>query len=167
MNVNISSLPRLPISERKKLPNSRGLYFVLSEDEIVYIGQTINFKQRWIAHHISSYINSFQNVDIAWWQTQESADLSELENKAISFFQPKLNGIKEKTRTMSPKQFRIRRAVMDLTQVQLAELLGVQANTVSRYETEDLKIPKAVELALDTIERKINADDEQAQVSKK
>jgi transcriptional regulator with XRE-family HTH domain len=68
---------------------------------------------------------------------------------------------------MTGKQFRIRRAVMDLTQAQLAELLGIQANTISRYETEDLKIPKAVELALDTIERKINADDEQAQVSKK
>jgi DNA-binding XRE family transcriptional regulator len=55
---------------------------------------------------------------------------------------------------------------MDLTQVQLAELLGVQANTISRYETEDLKIPKAIELALETVERKINALDEQEQPTK-
>ncbi len=58
---------------------------------------------------------------------------------------------------MTGKQFRIRRATLDLTQAQLAELLGIQPNTISRYETEDLKIPKVTELALETIELRINA----------
>jgi transcriptional regulator with XRE-family HTH domain len=67
---------------------------------------------------------------------------------------------------MTGKQFRIKRATLDLTQAELAELLGVQPNTISRYETEDLKIPKAIELALETVERKINARDEQEQSTK-
>ncbi len=51
---------------------------------------------------------------------------------------------------------------MDLTQAQLAELLGVQSNTISRYETEDLKIPTAIELALETIERRIHESETEA-----
>jgi transcriptional regulator with XRE-family HTH domain len=62
---------------------------------------------------------------------------------------------------MTGKQFRIRRAVMDLTQAQLASELGVQPNTISRYENEDLKIPKAVQLALETVERKVSLRDEE------
>jgi transcriptional regulator with XRE-family HTH domain len=62
---------------------------------------------------------------------------------------------------MTGKQFRIRRAVMDFTQAQLASELGVQPNTISRYETEDLKIPKAVELALKTIEQQVRQRDEE------
>ena len=50
---------------------------------------------------------------------------------------------------------------MDLTQAELAEFLGVQPNTISRYETEDLKIPKAVELALKTIEQQVRQRDEE------
>jgi transcriptional regulator with XRE-family HTH domain len=62
---------------------------------------------------------------------------------------------------MKGKQFRIRRATMDLTQAQLASELGVQPNTISRYENEDLKIPKAVELALKTIEQQVRQRDEE------
>ncbi len=50
---------------------------------------------------------------------------------------------------------------MDLTQAQLASELGVQPNTISRYENEDLKIPKAVQLALETVERKVSLRDEE------
>ncbi len=50
---------------------------------------------------------------------------------------------------------------MDFTQAQLASELGVQPNTISRYETEDLKIPKAVELALKTIEQQVRQRDEE------
>ncbi len=50
---------------------------------------------------------------------------------------------------------------MDLTQAQLASELGVQPNTISRYENEDLKIPKAVELALKTIEQQVRQRDEE------
>lgn len=58
---------------------------------------------------------------------------------------------------MTGKEFKIRRVTLDMTQAQIAVELGLQANTVSRYETGDLSIPKTVELALETIERKVSA----------
>ena len=56
---------------------------------------------------------------------------------------------------MTGKELKIRRITIDLTQVQLAEMLGVQKNTISRYETGDLAIPKAIELAVEAIESRI------------
>ncbi len=49
---------------------------------------------------------------------------------------------------MTGKEFKIQRVTMDFTQAELGEKLNISANTVSRYETEDLKIPKVVELAM-------------------
>lgn len=49
---------------------------------------------------------------------------------------------------MTGKEFKIQRVIMDFTQAELGEKLDISANTVSRYETEDLKIPKVVELAM-------------------
>ncbi|HEY0768853.1 MAG TPA: helix-turn-helix domain-containing protein [Sphingobacteriaceae bacterium] len=53
---------------------------------------------------------------------------------------------------MTGKEFRIKRNLLDLKQAELAERLGLNANTVSRYENEDLPIPKTVELAMDALE---------------
>lgn len=53
---------------------------------------------------------------------------------------------------MTGKEFRIKRNLMDLTQAELAEKLDLNANTISRYENEDLQIPKTVELAIKAIE---------------
>lgn len=53
---------------------------------------------------------------------------------------------------MDPKEFKQQRQAMNLTQEELAALLDVKSNTVSRYETGLLKIPKVVELAMLQIE---------------
>jgi len=52
------------------------------------------------------------------------------------------------------KQFRER---LELTQTKLAELLDVKQNTVYRWEADKLPINRTVELALETIERKLTA----------
>jgi transcriptional regulator with XRE-family HTH domain len=57
---------------------------------------------------------------------------------------------------MTGREFKIKRVILDMTQAEIATELGLQPNTISRYETGDLKIPKTVELALETIERKFN-----------
>lgn len=41
-----------------------------------------------------------------------------------------------------------------LTQVQLAAELGIQSNTVARYERDVLAIPRTVELAVQALEVK-------------
>ena len=57
-------------------------------------------------------------------------------------------------REMTNKEFKIKRVTLDLTQAQIAEELGIAANTVSRYETSDLPIPKTVELAMEALEKR-------------
>jgi transcriptional regulator with XRE-family HTH domain len=53
---------------------------------------------------------------------------------------------------MTGQQLRRARLRMDLEQKELAHLLGVAANTISRYENESLKVPKTVELAVKYLE---------------
>lgn len=45
---------------------------------------------------------------------------------------------------MDGKELRKRRDQMNLTQVELAEELGVKSNTVARYERDELAIPEPV-----------------------
>lgn len=54
---------------------------------------------------------------------------------------------------MEGEELRHKRDVIGMTQVQLAESLGVKPNTVARYERGILAIPQAVALAIETIER--------------
>jgi hypothetical protein len=50
--AEIRSLPSVPFRERKLFPSTKGVYFVLDGDEIVYIGMTSGeFKRRWQGHH--------------------------------------------------------------------------------------------------------------------
>ncbi len=58
--------------------------------------------------------------------------------------------------SMESREFKRKRGGLGLTQAELAEMLEIRPNTVSRYETGLLEIPKAVELALETVERRIN-----------
>lgn len=45
------------------------------------------------------------------------------------------------------------RLKLDLTQAQLAEILGVKPNTVARWENGVLVVPTAIALAMETVER--------------
>jgi transcriptional regulator with XRE-family HTH domain len=51
------------------------------------------------------------------------------------------------------KALKTKRAALGITQVQLADILGVQPNTVARWENGVLDVPKIVALAMDTVER--------------
>jgi transcriptional regulator with XRE-family HTH domain len=56
---------------------------------------------------------------------------------------------------MKGKKLKAQRAALGLTQVQLAEILGVQPNTVARWENGVLDIPKVVVLAMETVGRSL------------
>ncbi len=56
---------------------------------------------------------------------------------------------------MEKDELKKRRENLDLTQKQLAEILDVKTNTVSRWESGNLpKIPKTVALAIEAIEKR-------------
>ena len=54
---------------------------------------------------------------------------------------------------MEGKELKQKRESLGLTQTELAKLLGVKMNTVYRWESGILAVPKSIELAMETIER--------------
>lgn len=55
---------------------------------------------------------------------------------------------------MEGKELKQKREELGLTQTELAQILGVKMNTVYRWESGILQVPKSIELAMETVERK-------------
>ncbi len=56
--------------------------------------------------------------------------------------------------SMEKSELKKRRERLGLTQTVLAETIGISANTVSRYETGTMTIPKNMELILEALEKR-------------
>lgn len=56
---------------------------------------------------------------------------------------------------MTGKELKIKRNDLGLTQESLAIKLGVAANTIARWERNEMKIPPFLHLALKTIENEV------------
>ena len=54
---------------------------------------------------------------------------------------------------MNGTTLKAKREELGFTQVRLAEILGVQSNTVARWENGVLAVPKVVGLAMETVEQ--------------
>ena len=87
-----AALPSLPLEERKALPATAGIYFVLAGDAVLYIGKATNLYQRWDAHHRLKQLNKRGGCRIAWMQVDDAGLLNELEQVCITHFDPVLNG---------------------------------------------------------------------------
>ena len=83
----------MPLAERSRLPSCPAIYFVLADDNILYIGQTVNLTQRWAVHHTRNYLQSLSsNVRVAWLECQDKKLLRKVEAALIDQFEPELNG---------------------------------------------------------------------------
>ncbi|MBD2683227.1 MULTISPECIES: ribbon-helix-helix protein, CopG family [Nostoc] len=89
-------LPALPLSDRKKLPEVSAIYLVWSaEGKLLYIGRTVNLKNRWLNHHRLQdlALMGVDKVFIAWFETDKER-LPEIEQTLIDNLEPTLNGSK-------------------------------------------------------------------------
>jgi transcriptional regulator with XRE-family HTH domain len=66
---------------------------------------------------------------------------------------------------MEKDELRKRRERLGLTQTSFADTIGISANTVSRYETGSMVIPKSMELILEALEKR-RIEDLQKPISK-
>ncbi len=63
---------------------------------------------------------------------------------------------------MIGKELKEKRTELDFTQEHLAIELGVTANTVARWERDEMKIPPFLHLALKTVERNLEEEKRKA-----
>lgn len=88
MSLDIQSLPHKLIGERKELPHVSAIYFVVEDEVLLYIGLTIDIKNRWSGHH---RLNDFSDVAKIYWLETNAQDLAAREVEFITEFSPELN----------------------------------------------------------------------------
>lgn len=96
------SWPILPLTDRTKLPAQPGIYIVVdAEDEVWYVGLSVNIKVRWNgkSHHRYQQLSRANNKKQykLCWQIFPISQLKEQEQKYINLFKPHLNYSRVKT----------------------------------------------------------------------
>lgn len=93
-SFDLSSLPCLPLSDKSKLPSCAAAYFALStQGRVLYIGRSIDIRERLRRHHRVSLLEALGGVRIAWLEESNSLALRRIETALIKYFNPPLNRI--------------------------------------------------------------------------
>ncbi len=79
------------IEERDDLPESSGIYFVIDESKIYYIGMSTNINKRWFSHHKQNQLDSISNLKISYIDCLPKHYLKNIESTLIRHFRPCLN----------------------------------------------------------------------------
>lgn len=133
-SLNLSTLPSLPLAERRHLPASPGIYFAIDSLGVVqYIGRSVNICQRWQNHHRCSVLDAIGNVNIAWIEVSKPSLLDEIEQALIEYFNPPLNGLRKEGIQSGGKTICKLKQLMEkrgMNQLQLSEATGLSPTTV-------------------------------------
>lgn len=88
--INLSALPSVSLDNRKRLPQTAGIYMAIDAAETVqYIGRSNNLRKRWLQHHCQGYIAN--GGQIAYLEVNDVSLLPEIEKALILWFDPPLN----------------------------------------------------------------------------
>lgn len=136
-----------------------GIYFLVNQGQVVYIGQSKNITQR-VAQHRK--ITSFDEVRFIETPPKR---LNAVERKFILEFKPERNGYVTKTgrrdycappgrRERLPKRLTGKELqdVLDRagkSQVEMAKLIGISDRSMRRYVSGKLPVPIAIKLAVE------------------
>jgi GIY-YIG catalytic domain-containing protein len=89
-SLNLETLPAVSLENRKRLPQTAGIYFAIdAAGAVQYIGQSINLRQRWKGHPCQGYIAN--GGRIAYLEVSDPTLLKEIETALIQWFEPPLN----------------------------------------------------------------------------
>ena len=91
--INLLDLPGVEFYKREELPTIPGVYFVMQYDEVLYVGQSINIRERWRGHghHKCVEVESMENIFIRY-APSDGRKLLIQEAEWISELRPLLNG---------------------------------------------------------------------------
>jgi hypothetical protein len=91
--INPLTLPSLPLLDRLQLPKCSAIYFVMQDEQVLYIGQTVNLANRLASHQRWEQFKTLgESLKVAWLECSEIHLLEEIETALISYFNPPLNG---------------------------------------------------------------------------
>lgn len=143
--VNPCLLPCLPLAARSRLPQFRGIYFVLNAHLILYIGQSENLRNRWAnrAHHRYKEIAHLSDVRLSYLKVIGSNPLIPIERALVNHFNPPMNwmgsGCRVQPQQSDPEQryWRLRSlmARRKMSNEQLAKLIGQGCRTADRWRS--------------------------------
>lgn len=90
--LDLASLPSVALEKKNKLPRTCGIYIVLkNENEVQYIGKSIDINRRWLQHHRYKEFKKIGNIKIAYLTFNDPKLLKDIESDLISWFKPCLN----------------------------------------------------------------------------
>lgn len=154
--INPFALASLPLADRGQLPSVSAIYFVLKDDQVLYIGETSNLYQRWLAHHRWNQLQAkAEQVRIAWLECSKISLLSEIEKALIKHFQPSLNnsvvlqsqrqrdGLKLKTQLAKVRQKQINTLIEQLLNDQGIQSAPVPIEELARAMGVDVRYEPA------------------------
>lgn len=104
MLQEFSTLPNIKLADRQRLPESSGIYFVISLDLVLYVGLATNIRNRWQNHHRLPQlqaVNKRNEVNLFWLSCTQN-QLKDLERQYIEYYRPALNQTKVPDRPIVP-----------------------------------------------------------------
>lgn len=89
--IDILKLPFVSFDQRKKLPLTGGVYFVVNPEpeRLCYIGKAQSLRSRWAAHHRSNQMEP--TTRIHWLNCVDEQQRVRLEDRLIAFYTPQWN----------------------------------------------------------------------------
>lgn len=90
--INPLSLPFVGLAGLEHLPPIAGIYFVSSNEEIIYIGQSQNIFERWKNHHKYTEISKYKRPRIHF-MVSDGRFLVDQESEYVNYFEPRLNSV--------------------------------------------------------------------------
>jgi excinuclease UvrABC nuclease subunit len=79
----------MPLSQRREFPACSAVYLVVGENQkVLYIGRTVNLRQRWKTHHLYSVFRAINNVRLAWLEVSDLFLIPLIEEALIRHFKP-------------------------------------------------------------------------------
>lgn len=89
----LEQLPSIDFEDRNQLPEVAGIYFAIdSNDNIQYIGQSMNIRNRLRTHNRKQQLSELSGVRIAYLEVSDTSLLNDIEQALIDYFDPFLNG---------------------------------------------------------------------------
>lgn len=86
------ALPSLGLWQRCNLPRCSAVYFVLLENDVLYVGQAKDIYSRWKNHHLLKLLSQMDEPTRIAWIECSTDQLTKLETELINHYAPRLNG---------------------------------------------------------------------------